>query len=75
MSEIAPQMESFSGGGLPTDDDLVRRAQDDAQAFAPVYQRYAKRVYRYAYSRVGEAAAAEDVTSQVFFDALVALPR
>ena len=75
MSEIAPQMESFSGGGLPTDDDLVRRAQDDAQAFAAVYQRYAKRVYRYAHSRVGDAAAAEDVTSQIFFDALVALPR
>jgi RNA polymerase sigma-70 factor (ECF subfamily) len=72
---MEPQIEDFSAGGPATDDDLVRRSQHDAQAFAAVYQRYAKRVYRYAYRRVGDAAAAQDVTSQIFFDALVALPR
>jgi len=59
----------------PSDDDLVRRAQKDPKAFAPIYQRYAKKVYRYAFGRVATVADAEEITSQAFFDALASLPR
>ncbi len=55
---------------------LARRARDgDAQAFATLYDRYFERVYRYVYYRVREEAEAEDVTSDVFFRALRAMPR
>lgn len=55
---------------------LARRARDgDAQAFAALYDRYFERVYRYVYYRVRQEAEAEDVTSEVFFRALRAMPR
>lgn len=57
------------------DEALVQQARKQRAAFAPLYQRYAARVYRYVYSRVGNAADAEDLTAQVFADALAALPR
>lgn len=55
---------------------LVRRAKDgDAQAFGYLYDRYFERVYRYVYYRMRDATEAEDVTSDVFFRALRAMPR
>jgi RNA polymerase sigma-70 factor (ECF subfamily) len=43
----------------------------DADAFAELYQRYLTPVYRFIFRRVGgEVAAAEDLTSQVFLEAL-----
>ncbi len=54
----------------------MRQARDgDAQAFGTLYDRYFDRVYRYVYYRVREEAEAEDVTSEVFFRALRAMPR
>ncbi len=75
MSQIDPPKVGGTAGEPPADDDLVRRSRDDPQAFAAIYHRYVQKVYRYVYGRVGDPAAAEDVTSQVFFDAMVALPR
>ncbi len=43
--------------------------------FEILYQRYVTRLYRYLYARVGCAAEAEDLTSQVFIAALEGLPR
>lgn len=57
------------------DDAIVKEAIDNANAFAPLYWRYSKRVFRYVYSRVENQKDAEDITSQVFTDALSALPR
>ncbi len=58
------------------DTALARRARSgDAQAFAALYERYFERVYRYVYYRVREDVEAEDVTSEVFFRALRAMPR
>ena len=55
---------------------LARRARDgDPQAFAALYDRYFEVVYRYVYYRVREVEEAEDVTSEVFFRALRAMPR
>ncbi|NPA91984.1 MAG: sigma-70 family RNA polymerase sigma factor [Chloroflexi bacterium] len=38
--------------------------------FAQVYRDHVTRVYRYVYARVGNREDAEDLTAQVFFDAL-----
>lgn len=58
-----------------SDSDLVARARQDPQAFAGLYDRYLPVVYRYLYARIGDPAEVEDLTSQVFLDALRAFPR
>ena len=54
---------------------LVARAQSDREAFALLYRQYLTPVYRYCYRRLGSREAAEDATSQIFAQALAALPR
>ncbi len=49
--------------------------QDSAARLAGLYRRYALPIYRYAYSRTSNRQDAEDVTEQVFMDALGALKR
>lgn len=47
--------------------DLIRLAQvGDSDAIGALYELYCDRVYAYAYAKLGNHAAAEDVTSQVF---------
>lgn len=57
-----------------TDALLVQEAQRRPAAFAAIYTRYVGQVHRYIYSRVGSRADAEDLTAEVFADALRALP-
>ncbi len=57
---------------LPDDPALIDRAQRDPEAFAELYRGYLTPVYRYLYRRLGNAHEAEDITSQVFMDALEA---
>ena len=54
----------------------MRRLFDSSQRadFAQVYREYVTRVYRYVYARVGNKEDAEDVTAQVFFEALERWP-
>ena len=47
----------------------------DEAALARIYDAYARPIYRYHYSRVGNAPDAEDLTSQTFMAMLDALPR
>jgi RNA polymerase sigma-70 factor (ECF subfamily) len=61
--------------GHVLDSDLVRAAQADSAAFAPLYQRYRDRVYRYLRTRTNSDEDAADLTQQVFLQALDALPR
>ena len=42
-----------SSDDLEQERRLVERARTDAQAFAALYDRYVRRVYRYAYHRLG----------------------
>src|SRR5947209_18150938 len=67
----------WEGDGETTDDEaaLVRAAQLDPAAFAPLYRRYRDRVYAYLCVRLSNADDAADVTQQVFLQALAALPR
>ena len=56
--------------------DLARRASSgDRRAFGALYDLHVEAVYRYAFYRVRTDAEAEDVTSEVFQRALVAMPR
>ncbi|MDH5505899.1 MAG: sigma-70 family RNA polymerase sigma factor [Anaerolineae bacterium] len=59
----------------PEDDTLAQAAVDSPQAFGELYRRYAVGVYRYLYGRTGNQADAEDLTAQVFIEALESLPR
>ncbi len=49
---------------------LVERAKSDADAFGILYERHVDGIYRFACARLGNAAAAEDVTAEVFLKAL-----
>ncbi len=61
----------------PADEqELAKRAAaGDRRAFAELYDRHVDAVYRYAFFRVRSDAEAEDVTSEVFQRALIAMPR
>jgi RNA polymerase sigma-70 factor (ECF subfamily) len=61
---------------VPGEDDatLVARAAHDRAAFGQIYDRYAVRVFRYCYRRLGDRELAEDATSQVFIKAMQSLP-
>ena len=52
----------------------ARASAGDAEAFGVLYDRYVDAVYRYAYYRVRNEAEAQDVTGDVFFKALRAMP-
>ncbi|HMB24106.1 MAG TPA: sigma-70 family RNA polymerase sigma factor [Anaerolineales bacterium] len=54
---------------------LIAAAQNDPAAFGRLYDRYVQPIYRYVYSRVGNAHEAEDITSQTFMAAYEALSR
>src|SRR5689334_17671052 len=54
------------------DSALIERSRDgDPNAFAELYRRYLTPVYRFIFQQVGgDLAVAEDLTSQVFLEAL-----
>lgn len=64
-------MRELAAGDLA----LVRLAQADPRAFAPLYEHYAPIVYHYCLRRLGHREAAADATATVFTKALAGLPR
>ncbi|MDX1992472.1 MAG: sigma-70 family RNA polymerase sigma factor [bacterium] len=52
---------------------LLRLAQHDPSAFAPIYEHYFDRVYHYCLRRVDDPQEAEDLCSQVFTRVLTGL--
>lgn len=54
---------------------ITQALAGDAVALARIYDAYARPIYHYHYSRVGNAPDAEDLTSQTFMAVLEALPR
>lgn len=65
-------MQNIANEELPA---LVSAARGDPAAFGKLYDRYIQQVYRYLYSRVGNAHEAEDITSQTFITAYESLPK
>jgi RNA polymerase sigma-70 factor (ECF subfamily) len=54
---------------------LIEAAQKDPRRFAELYESHFDRVYSYVVRRVNDRAAAEDLTADVFHQALANLPR
>ncbi|MBE0698756.1 MAG: sigma-70 family RNA polymerase sigma factor [Anaerolineaceae bacterium] len=58
------------------DDALILSAMTgSATALAVIYDAYARRIYRYFFSRVVNAAEADDLTAQTFLKVIEALPH
>jgi RNA polymerase sigma-70 factor (ECF subfamily) len=61
-----------SSSPYPSLDDagLAQRARTDPQAFAELYRRHVRSIYRYHLAHTGNVGDAEDLTSQTFIAAL-----
>lgn len=58
------------------EENLIARAKrGDEEAWYAIYTSYQPRLYAYAYHRVGDAQAAEDIAAQVFVDAVAQIQR
>ena len=69
-------MENDESRPVEIELETIRLAQaGDEAALAQIYVSYARLIYRYHYSRVGNPADAEDLTSQTFMAVLESLPR
>ncbi|MDE3111590.1 MAG: sigma-70 family RNA polymerase sigma factor [Chloroflexota bacterium] len=76
MRDDAVNAETTAGDRPADEKELARRAaRGDRRAFAELYERHVDAVYRYVYFRLRSDAEADDVTSEVFQRALVAMPR
>lgn len=59
---------------MQDEESLVRRAkQRDQEAFAQLYEGYFDKIYRYVALRIGDRMEAEDITQQVFLNAIKAI--
>ena len=57
------------------EENILRQSQIDPQAFKPIYEKYFKKVYLFAYRRMGDRELAADITQQVFLKALKSISR
>jgi hypothetical protein len=58
-----------------SDDELLRRARTDVDAFGLFFDRYVARVLRYFMGAIGNHTVATDLTAETFAQALVSLER
>jgi RNA polymerase sigma-70 factor (ECF subfamily) len=54
---------------------IERAGKGDAEAIGRLYWRYSPAIFRYAYYRLGDREAAQDLTAEVFVRVIEALPR
>ncbi len=50
--------------------ELVKKAQEDPQAFGELYDRYYPMIFNYVLKRTGDVATAQDITSETFIKVL-----
>jgi RNA polymerase sigma-70 factor, ECF subfamily len=55
------------------EEDVIREAKKNPQAFRSIYERYYKPIFLFVLHRLGEKELTADITSQVFLKALVNL--
>ncbi len=56
---------------MQNEESLVHRAQQrETEAFAQLYENYFDKIYRYVVFKIGNRTEAEDLTQQVFLNAL-----
>ncbi len=58
-----------------TEAQLVQNAQKNPDQFAPLYELYVEKLFRYFFLRTGDWYLSEDLTSDTFTNVLRALPR
>lgn len=75
FARLRPANTDPPRGVVESEADLVARAQEDAEAFGALYDRYVEAVFGYCILRLGGREAAEDATSVIFAKALAGLPR
>lgn len=68
-------MASVVSDRVLDEQSLIEGAQADPTRFAELYETNVAAVFGHIYRRCGNRSVAEDVTSEVFFRALRALPR
>jgi RNA polymerase sigma-70 factor, ECF subfamily len=54
-----------------SEEEILRKAQLDAKAFRPLYEKYFKMIFLFILHRVGDKELSADLTSQVFLKAMV----
>ena len=57
------------------DEVILAAMKGEPSALAAAYDFYARRIYRYFYSRVENSTDADDLTAQTFLNVIEALPR
>ncbi len=67
--------EDATGMALQEEASLFKDACSDPKIFNQLYISYVRPIYRYIFSKVGEAKQTEDLTAQVFLAALESLPH
>ena len=60
---------------IQTELDIIRKAKINTKAFAPLYDKYYIKIFRFIYNRVETEAVAADITSQVFYKAIKSLNK
>ena len=75
MQNEIPSRQSSPSTEPESEQELIERAKQDADAFAILYERYVDRIYAYVYYRTGDAREAEDLTARVFYRALAHMPE
>ncbi len=75
MQKEIPSRQSSPSTEPESEQELIERAKQDADAFAILYERYVDRIYAYVYYRTGDAREAEDLTARVFYRARAHMPE
>lgn len=64
-----------SSTSITTEASEIAKARRNPAAFAPLYNRYVDAIYSYCLRRISDPEQAADMTSQIFTQALGAMPR
>jgi RNA polymerase sigma-70 factor (ECF subfamily) len=60
---------------LLLEEDVIKKARKDPEAFKPIYEKYYKQIFLFILHRLGSKDQSADIASQVFLKALTSLER